>query len=67
MDEIIVKEQPTNYFMTNDAIVTQISAGLYPLYSITGWHHLNVHSSENAETIAKDALQEAGLINWRLR
>ncbi len=67
LDEISLLEIPTAPFQENDVIVTRNSAGLYPLYSITGQHHLNVHSTENAETIATDAQQESGKVNWRLR
>ncbi|VAW52547.1 hypothetical protein MNBD_GAMMA06-634, partial [hydrothermal vent metagenome] len=70
IDEISVLELPTTplfQIQTNDAIVTQQSAGLYRLYAIDGAHHLNVHSTENAKIIATDAQQESGKINWRLR
>jgi hypothetical protein len=65
-DRITVAEVPTGAFRRNDVIVTQDSAGLYPRYGITGWHHLNVHSQQNAQTIAKDA-QGGGLVDWKKR
>jgi hypothetical protein len=65
-DEIRVTETPTGIFQRNDAIVTRASAGLYPLFPITGWHHLNVHAQDNGEAIATDA--QAGVrIDWRRR
>ena len=63
-DEIRVTETPNGTFQGNDAIVTQASAGLYPLFLITGWHHLNVHSQRNAETIAINA-QGGVRVDWR--
>ncbi|HET8647906.1 MAG TPA: hypothetical protein VFO85_20590 [Vicinamibacteria bacterium] len=65
-DEITVTETPNATFLGNDVIVTQSSAGLYPRYPITGWHHLNVHAQVNATTIARDA-QAPGLVDWRAR
>ncbi len=66
MDSITVTETPNATFLRNDVIVTQQSAGLYPRYPITGWHHLNVHATVNAEAIARDA-QTPGLVDWRAR
>lgn len=68
-DKVTILTIPTFAFKPNDTIVTQTSASLYPTYPITGWNHLNVHSAQNAKTIATDALQEsgAGMVNWRLR
>ena len=66
LDRITITETPTAAFLTNDAVVTQNSAGLYSTYRITGWHHINVHSTLNAETIARDA-QTPGLVDWRAR
>jgi hypothetical protein len=68
-DKVTITTIPTYAFKPNDTIVTQSSASLYPTYLITGWNHLNVHSAQNAKTIATDALQEegAGMVNWRLR
>jgi hypothetical protein len=65
-DQVTITETPTTSFLGNDAVVTQDSAGLYQRYSITGWHHLNVHSRENAQAIARDA-QKGGIVDWRLR
>jgi hypothetical protein len=65
-DEIRVTETPAGTFQRNDAIVTQASAALYTPYSISGWHHLNVHSRQNAQTIAVDA-QDSGIVDWRNR
>jgi triacylglycerol esterase/lipase EstA (alpha/beta hydrolase family) len=65
-DKITVTETRTASFQTNDVIVTQTSAGLYRRYAISGWHHLNVHSRDNAQTIARDA-QGGGLVDWRRR
>lgn len=65
-DEIVVTETPTATFQTNDVIVTQASAGLYSRYGITGWHHLNVHSEQNARLITLDA-QSGGRVDWRNR
>lgn len=65
-DQITVTEVPNATFLGNDIIVTQRSAGLYPRYSITGWHHLNVHAQVNAGIIARDA-QAPGLVDWRAR
>jgi hypothetical protein len=63
-DLVRVTETPNATFQPNDAIVTTASAGLYPLFPITGWHHLNVHSERNATAIATDA--QAGVrIDWR--
>ena len=63
-DLVRVTETPNATFQPNDAIVTTASAGLYPLFPITGWHHLNVHSQRNATAIATDA--QAGVrIDWR--
>jgi hypothetical protein len=66
LDQITVTEVPNPAFLPNDVIVTQQSAGRYPRYGITGWHHLNVHAQVNAETIARDA-QAPGLVDWRAR
>lgn len=65
-DEIRVAETPNGTFQGNDAIVTQASAGLYALFPISGWHHLNVHSERNARTIAIDA-QGGVVVDWRKR
>jgi hypothetical protein len=65
-DIITVTETPNTSFQPNDAIVTQASAGFYQRYGITGWHHLNVHSQQNAQIIARDA-QGGGLVDWRNR
>ena len=65
-DEVRVTEVPNAPFQRNDAIVTQASAGLYPRYPITGWHHLNVHAERNGRAIATDA-QGGGLVDWRKR
>ncbi len=65
-DRITVTETPTSIFQDNDVIVTTASAGLYRLFPITGWHHLNVHATANATTIARDA-QRPGIVDWRLR
>jgi len=67
MDEVVVNPVDTTLFQPNDGIVTQRSAGLYQIYDVTGSNHVNVHSTENAEIIATDALQESGLVHWRLR
>lgn len=65
-DEIRVTETPTGAFQPNDVMVTQASAGLYTRYGITGWHHVNVQSQQNAQTIATDA-QAGGVVDWRKR
>ena len=65
-DEITVTTTPTLSFQTNDAVVSQASAWLYRRYPITGWHHQNIHSRDNAEVIATDALA-GGLVSWRKR
>ena len=65
-DEITVTTTPTLSFQVNDAVVSQASAWLYRRYPITGWHHQNIHSRENAEVIAADALA-GGLVSWRRR
>ena len=65
-DEVTVATTPTLSFQTNDAVVSQASAWLYRRYPITGWHHQNVHSRDNAEAIATDALA-GGLVSWRKR
>jgi hypothetical protein len=66
LDEVRVAETPNGVFQPNDAVVTQASAGLYALFPITGWHHLNVHSERNARTIATDA-QGGVIVDWRKR
>ena len=66
LDRITVTETPNAAFLTNDAVVTQQSAGFYTTYGITGWHHINVHATPNARTIAVDA-QGPGLVDWRAR
>jgi pimeloyl-ACP methyl ester carboxylesterase len=65
-DEIRVTETPNAQFQRNDVIVTQASAGLYSTYPITGWHHLNVHSRRNGESIAIDC-QAGNFVDWRKR
>ncbi len=65
-DAITVDETMTTSFQVNDAVVSQSSAWLYKKYPITGWHHQNVHSRDNAEAIATDA-QAGGLVDWRTR
>jgi hypothetical protein len=65
-DEVTVTTTPTTSFQVNDAVVSQASAWLYRRYPITGWHHQNIHSRENAEFIAADALA-GGLVSWRRR
>jgi hypothetical protein len=65
-DLVFVTTSPTALFKTNDAVVSQESARSGRSYSITGSHHLNVHSRDIAETIAADALG-GGLIDWRKR
>jgi len=65
-DEITITTTPTMSFQVNDAVVSQASAWLYRRYPITGWHHQNIHSRENAEVIAADALA-GGLVSWRKR
>jgi hypothetical protein len=65
-DLVFVTTTPTALFKTNDAIVSQESARAGRSYAITGSHHLNVHSRDNAATIATDA-QGGGLIDWRKR
>ena len=47
-------------------IVTRASAAQYSAYTITGWHHLNVHAQVNADIVARDA-QAPGLVDWRAR
>ena len=65
-DRIEVITLPTTNFQRNDLFVTQASAGMYPPYPITGWHHLNLQSQDNGSTIASDALS-GGLVDWRKR
>jgi hypothetical protein len=65
-DEVTVTTTPTTSFQVNDAVVSQASAWLYRRYPITGWHHQNIHSRDNAEFIAADALA-GGLVSWRRR
>jgi hypothetical protein len=65
-DRITVAEVPTATFQPNDAIVTTASAAHYPLYPITGFNHLDVHATQNATTIARDA-QGPGVVDWRER
>ena len=65
-DEVTVTTTPTTSFQVNDVVVSQASAWLYRRYPITGWHHQNIHSRENAEVIAADALA-GGLVSWRRR
>jgi hypothetical protein len=66
LDRITVAETPNATFLRNDVIVTRESASQYSTYGITGWHHLNVHATVNAQTIAQDA-QGPGLVDWRAR
>jgi hypothetical protein len=65
-DQVTVTPTPTSSLVTNDVIVPRTSAAQYTSYTIDHWHHLNVHSEDNAHTIADDA-QGNGLVNWRLR
>jgi hypothetical protein len=65
-DEVRVVKTPTDAFQTSDTIVSQNSAALYRTSSITGWHHVNVHSRENGEAIATDT-QAGRLSSWRKR
>jgi hypothetical protein len=65
-DEIRVATEPTSAFQRNDTIVSQASAAFYKRSGITGWHHVNVHSRQNGETVAVDA-QAGRLSNWRKR
>jgi len=65
-DRITVAETPTASFQPNDAIVTTASAARFPLYPITGFNHLDVHATQNATTIARDA-QAPGIVDWRER
>jgi hypothetical protein len=66
LDRIDVAETSTTSFQGNDLFVSQASANLYDPYDITGWHHLDVHSSQNGRVIAGDA-QAGGLVSWRKR
>lgn len=65
-DEVRVVTSLTTSFQVSDAVVSQNSAWIGRRFPITDWHHMNVHSRENAEKIATDALG-AGLVNWRQR
>ena len=65
-DQVRVLKEPTRSFQRNDTIVSQASAAFYKESGITGWHHVNVHSRENGETVATDA-QAGQFPNWRRR
>jgi len=66
LDEINVVETQSAGLMLNDTIVTVDSANEYATYAIDDAHHLNVHSTANAETIAQDS-QASGLVDWRAK
>jgi hypothetical protein len=66
LGRLITAETPNATFQANDIIVPRASASAYSTYTITGWHHLNVHATVNADTIARDA-QGPGLVDWRAR
>jgi triacylglycerol esterase/lipase EstA (alpha/beta hydrolase family) len=65
-DKISIVTSLTTSFQVSDAIVSRTSAWLYRRFPITGWNHQNIHSRENAEAIATDALNE-GFVSWRRR
>ena len=65
-DEVRVTKIPTSSFQRSDTIVSQASAGYYRKSGITGWHHVNVHSRQNAELLAEEA-QAGRLSSWRRR
>lgn len=65
-DTITVDPTLTSDFLVNDVVVTQQSANRFPRFQISGWNHLNVHSTPNAVTISQIA-QSSGLVDWRLR
>lgn len=67
VDRIIVTESPTSRFEPNDIVVPVHSADRFRRFEeIDGWHHINVHSTENAEEIATDGQSTTGLLRWRV-